>query len=154
LNIMTKKASFDSRHQFNEYHLQHIHKFLCFEYLHLVVHNVIILILLTNTHPWYTLILLSSLIQNAIEQPSLVIVYFGGNDCIHPFPSGLGPHVPLEEYVENMRKIAIHIMVKEYCYFDFKFRHKFTLTRLKLVVNYVHLIIVFHTSWNSCVIWV
>lgn len=48
--------------------------------------------------------------KNAIEQPSLVIVYFGGNDCFHPFPSGLGPHVPLEEYVENMRKIAIHIM--------------------------------------------
>ncbi|KAK2361083.1 GDSL esterase/lipase CPRD49 [Trifolium repens] len=47
--------------------------------------------------------------KDAIEQPSLVIVYFGGNDCIRPHPSGLGPHVPLEEYIENMRKIAIHI---------------------------------------------
>ncbi|XP_045793564.1 GDSL esterase/lipase CPRD49-like [Trifolium pratense] len=47
--------------------------------------------------------------KDAIEQPSLVIVYFGGNDCIRPNPSGLGPHVPLEEYIENMRKIAIHI---------------------------------------------
>jgi len=56
-----------------------------------------------------------------------VIVYFGGNDSFRPHPSGLGPHVPLEEYIENMRKIAIHIMVIEYCYFDFKFRHKFKL---------------------------
>lgn len=44
-------------------------------------------------------------------QPSLVIVYFGGNDSVHPHPSGLGPHVPLQEYVENMRKIANHIKV-------------------------------------------
>jgi len=41
-------------------------------------------------------------------------VYFGGNDCIPPHPSGLGPHVPLGEYIENMRKIATHIMVKEF----------------------------------------
>ncbi|CAJ2655961.1 unnamed protein product [Trifolium pratense] len=47
--------------------------------------------------------------KNAAEQPSLVIVYFGGNDSIHPHPSGLGPHVPLEEYIENMRKIIIHL---------------------------------------------
>ncbi|KAJ1377565.1 SGNH hydrolase-type esterase domain [Sesbania bispinosa] len=47
--------------------------------------------------------------KNATEQPSLVIVYFGGNDSTRPHPSGLGPHVPLEEYIENMRKIAIHI---------------------------------------------
>jgi lysophospholipase L1-like esterase len=44
-------------------------------------------------------------------QPSLVIIYFGGNDSIHPHPSGLGPHVPLEEYVENMRKIANYLKV-------------------------------------------
>lgn len=44
-------------------------------------------------------------------QPSLVIVYFGGNDSIGKHPSGLGPHVPLEEYIENMRKIIIHIKV-------------------------------------------
>jgi lysophospholipase L1-like esterase len=41
----------------------------------------------------------------------LVIIYFGGNDSIHPHPSGLGPHVPLEEYVENMRKIANYLKV-------------------------------------------
>ncbi|XP_071722627.1 GDSL esterase/lipase CPRD49-like [Rutidosis leptorrhynchoides] len=42
-------------------------------------------------------------------QPSLVIVYFGGNDSVRPRPDGLGAHVPLTEYVENMRKIAIHL---------------------------------------------
>ncbi|KAL4581358.1 hypothetical protein LXL04_017572 [Taraxacum kok-saghyz] len=42
-------------------------------------------------------------------QPSLVIVYFGGNDSVLPSPDGLSPHVPLSEYVENMRKIAIHL---------------------------------------------
>ncbi|MFS7895176.1 putative SGNH hydrolase-type esterase domain, SGNH hydrolase superfamily [Helianthus anomalus] len=40
-------------------------------------------------------------------QPSLVIVYFGGNDSERPCPDG--PHVPLPEYVENMRKISIHL---------------------------------------------
>ncbi|KOM37487.1 hypothetical protein LR48_Vigan03g086900 [Vigna angularis] len=47
--------------------------------------------------------------KDASVQPSLVIVYFGGNDSIDPHPSGLGPHVPLQEYVENMRKIANHL---------------------------------------------
>ncbi|XP_072969192.1 GDSL esterase/lipase WDL1 [Typha angustifolia] len=47
--------------------------------------------------------------KEAPVQPSLVIVYFGGNDCIAPYPSGIGPHVPLPEYVENMRKIANHL---------------------------------------------
>ncbi|KAL6142276.1 hypothetical protein ACLB2K_060559 [Fragaria x ananassa] len=42
-------------------------------------------------------------------QPSLVIVYFGGNDSMRPNPLGLGPHVPLPEYIENMRKIATHL---------------------------------------------
>jgi hypothetical protein len=28
-----------------------------------------------------------------------------------PHSSGLGPHVPLNEYIENMRKIAIHLKV-------------------------------------------
>ncbi|XP_071698589.1 GDSL esterase/lipase CPRD49-like [Rutidosis leptorrhynchoides] len=42
-------------------------------------------------------------------QPSLVIVYFGGNDAVDPRPDGLNAHVPLSEYVENMRKIAIHL---------------------------------------------
>ncbi|XP_021652385.2 GDSL esterase/lipase WDL1 [Hevea brasiliensis] len=47
--------------------------------------------------------------KDAAVQPSLVIVYFGGNDSIHPHPTGLGPHVPLPEYIDNMRKIAIHL---------------------------------------------
>ncbi|PWA96474.1 SGNH hydrolase-type esterase domain-containing protein [Artemisia annua] len=42
-------------------------------------------------------------------QPSLVIVYFGGNDSKLPSPDGVSAHVPLSEYVENMRKIAIHL---------------------------------------------
>ncbi|KAF7825538.1 GDSL esterase/lipase CPRD49 [Senna tora] len=46
--------------------------------------------------------------ENAV-QPSLVIVYFGGNDSMLPHPSDPGPHVPLQEYIENMRKIAIHL---------------------------------------------
>ncbi|KAJ4704443.1 GDSL esterase/lipase CPRD49-like [Melia azedarach] len=47
--------------------------------------------------------------KDAAVQPSLVIVYFGGNDSMRPHPSGLGPHVPLPEYIENMKKIALHL---------------------------------------------
>lgn len=47
--------------------------------------------------------------KDAAAQPSLVVVYFGGNDSMGPHSSGLGPHVPLPEYIENMRKILIHI---------------------------------------------
>ncbi|PIN09193.1 Isoamyl acetate-hydrolyzing esterase [Handroanthus impetiginosus] len=47
--------------------------------------------------------------KEADVQPSLVIVYFGGNDAMHPHPSGLGAHVPLPEYVENMKKIYLHL---------------------------------------------
>ncbi|XP_028075881.1 GDSL esterase/lipase CPRD49-like isoform X3 [Camellia sinensis] len=47
--------------------------------------------------------------KDAAVQPSLVIVYLGGNDSMHPHPTGLGPHVPLPEYIENMRTIAIHL---------------------------------------------
>lgn len=47
--------------------------------------------------------------KDAPVQPSLVIVYFGGNDSMKPHPSGLGPHVPLNEYIENMKKIALHL---------------------------------------------
>ncbi|KAL3523973.1 hypothetical protein ACH5RR_016807 [Cinchona calisaya] len=36
--------------------------------------------------------------QDAAIQPSLVILYFGGNDSMGPHSSGLGPHVPLPEY--------------------------------------------------------
>ncbi|CAI0415950.1 unnamed protein product [Linum tenue] len=49
--------------------------------------------------------------KDASVQPSLVIVYFGGNDSMGPHSSGLGPHVPLPEYVENMKKIALHLKV-------------------------------------------
>lgn len=49
--------------------------------------------------------------QDSANQPSLVIVYFGGNDCMLPFPSSKNPYVPLSEYVENMKKIAIHLKV-------------------------------------------
>ncbi|XP_073261377.1 GDSL esterase/lipase WDL1 isoform X4 [Populus alba] len=48
-------------------------------------------------------------VQDAAIQPSLVIVYFGGNDSVHPHATGLGPHVPLPEYIENTRKIAMHL---------------------------------------------
>ncbi|GLT89426.1 hypothetical protein SLE2022_074070 [Rubroshorea leprosula] len=47
--------------------------------------------------------------KDAAVQPSLVIVYFGGNDSMQPNPSGLGPHVPLPEYIDNMKKIATHL---------------------------------------------
>ncbi|XVF76821.1 hypothetical protein PTKIN_Ptkin13bG0297600 [Pterospermum kingtungense] len=47
--------------------------------------------------------------KDAVVQPSLVIVYFGGNDSAAPTPSGLGPHVPLPEYIDNMKKIALHL---------------------------------------------
>ncbi|KAJ3680887.1 hypothetical protein LUZ60_015376 [Juncus effusus] len=47
--------------------------------------------------------------HDAPIQPSLVIIYFGGNDSTGPHPSGFGAHVPLQEYIENMRKIGLHI---------------------------------------------
>ncbi|XP_068644344.1 GDSL esterase/lipase WDL1-like [Aristolochia californica] len=47
--------------------------------------------------------------KDAAIQPSLVIVYFGGNDSMGAHSSGLGPHVPLHEFVENMRRITSYI---------------------------------------------
>lgn len=47
--------------------------------------------------------------KEASVQPSLVIVYFGGNDSLGAHPSGLGPHVPLPEYIQNMRSLLTHI---------------------------------------------
>ncbi|XP_047943709.1 GDSL esterase/lipase CPRD49-like [Salvia hispanica] len=47
--------------------------------------------------------------KDAPVQPSLIIVYFGGNDSMGPHSSGLGPHVPLPEYIQNMRTIANHL---------------------------------------------
>lgn len=57
-------------------------------------------------------------VQEAAVQPSLVIVYFGGNDAVHPHPSGLGVHVPLPEYIENMKKIYFHLRVRN-AFFDY-----------------------------------
>ncbi|XP_042417257.1 GDSL esterase/lipase CPRD49-like [Zingiber officinale] len=48
--------------------------------------------------------------KNAAIQPALVIVYFGGNDSCIPHASIKGPHVPLQEYIANMEKIAVHLM--------------------------------------------
>jgi hypothetical protein len=67
-------------------------------------------------------------------------VYFGGNDCFPPHPSGLGTHVPLGEYIENLRKIAIYIKVKVYYYFYFKFQNQFE-SLLKNAVNCVQLMV-------------
>ena len=59
----------------------------------------------------YQLFLFFNYMKDAVVQPSLVIVYFGGNDSMEPHPSGLGPHVPLPEYIDNMKKIALHLKV-------------------------------------------
>ncbi|KAJ3697051.1 hypothetical protein LUZ61_000756 [Rhynchospora tenuis] len=48
--------------------------------------------------------------KDAPVQPSLVIVYFGGNDSSIPLPNdSSSPHVPLSEYKENMREIGLYI---------------------------------------------
>ncbi|KAJ4756293.1 GDSL esterase/lipase CPRD49 [Rhynchospora pubera] len=47
--------------------------------------------------------------KDAPVQPSLVIVYFGGNDSSTPLPDGSSYHVPLSEYKENMRHIGLYI---------------------------------------------
>lgn len=63
-------------------------------------------------------------VQDAAVQPSLVILYFGGNDATNPHSSGLGAHVPLPEFIENMKKIIVYIKV---CFF---ITHYFTLSTL------------------------
>ncbi|KAG5582803.1 hypothetical protein H5410_053430 [Solanum commersonii] len=46
--------------------------------------------------------------QNDKIQPSLVILYFGGNDSTDPdIPNS--PGVPIDEYVKNMEQIICHI---------------------------------------------
>ncbi|KAF2568305.1 hypothetical protein F2Q68_00028105 [Brassica cretica] len=45
-----------------------------------------------------------------VLEPSVPKVYFGGNDSVPPHPSGQGPHVPLSEFTENMRKIGEHLL--------------------------------------------
>ncbi|KAG9147759.1 hypothetical protein Leryth_018809 [Lithospermum erythrorhizon] len=44
---------------------------------------------------------------DAVEQPSLVIVYYGGNDSKGPTQPGF--HVPLPQYVTNMEHIIAHL---------------------------------------------
>ncbi|XP_055808576.1 GDSL esterase/lipase WDL1-like [Solanum dulcamara] len=46
--------------------------------------------------------------QNDKIQPSLVILYFGGNDSTDLDVPG-SPGVPIDEYVENMRQIILYI---------------------------------------------
>ncbi|KAK6778359.1 hypothetical protein RDI58_025077 [Solanum bulbocastanum] len=47
--------------------------------------------------------------KDAAVQPSLVIVYFGGNDSMKPDPNGSNAHVPLLEYIQNMKNIVLHL---------------------------------------------
>ncbi|KAJ6303525.1 hypothetical protein OIU77_017412 [Salix suchowensis] len=47
--------------------------------------------------------------KDVAVQPSLVIAYFGGNGSMKLIPSTFSPHVPLPEFIENMRKIATHL---------------------------------------------
>ena len=54
-------------------------------------------------------------------------MYFGGNDSLLPHPSGLGQHVPLQEYIENMRKIGTHLKVN--------FHTRITPFNLKVFLN-------------------
>lgn len=81
-------------------------------------------------------------------QPSLVIIYFGGNDSIHPHPSGLGPHVPLEEYLENMRKIANHLKVNQN-YFPSLHKIIFLPNFLYLMLQILTQIIMFVRAFRS-----
>lgn len=62
----------------------------------------------------YADVLLLFLTKDAAVQPSLVITYFGGNDSMNLIPSKFSPHVPLPEFIENMRKIATHLKVKPF----------------------------------------
>ncbi|GER55802.1 SGNH hydrolase-type esterase superfamily protein [Striga asiatica] len=48
-------------------------------------------------------------LKDAVIQPSLVILYFGGNDATNPHPNGLGSHVPLPEFIDNMKKMIAYI---------------------------------------------
>jgi len=63
-------------------------------------------------------------------------VYFGGNDSHLPHPSGLGPHVPLEEYIQNMTKIANYLKVK--FVIEFHFPILIVITRQEIIVHLIH----------------
>uniref|UniRef100_A0A7N0UNB5 SGNH hydrolase-type esterase domain-containing protein n=1 Tax=Kalanchoe fedtschenkoi TaxID=63787 RepID=A0A7N0UNB5_KALFE len=47
--------------------------------------------------------------KDAAVQPSLVVVYFGGNDSVQENPSDVGARVPLPEFIDNMKKIGLHL---------------------------------------------
>ncbi|CAM8973312.1 unnamed protein product [Rhodiola kirilowii] len=47
--------------------------------------------------------------KDAAVQPSLVIVYFGGNDSLKQHQNGTACRVPLPEYHDNMKKIGLHL---------------------------------------------
>ncbi|PHU05685.1 hypothetical protein BC332_26507 [Capsicum chinense] len=67
-------------------------------------------------------------------QPSLVILYFGGNDSQDPdFPNS--SHGPLHEYVENMRKLAHHIKIIGGMLFVETLRNKVKLMYLHFLAN-------------------
>ncbi|BBN07888.1 isoamyl acetate esterase [Marchantia polymorpha subsp. ruderalis] len=47
--------------------------------------------------------------KNLPTQPSLVVVFFGANDAAVPLKSGAGQAVPLQEFKENLKKIALYL---------------------------------------------
>ncbi|CAM8971498.1 unnamed protein product [Rhodiola kirilowii] len=49
--------------------------------------------------------------KDAAVQPSLVIVYFGGNDSLKQHQNGTACRVPLPEYHDNMKKIGLHLKI-------------------------------------------
>ncbi|KAI5068110.1 hypothetical protein GOP47_0016455 [Adiantum capillus-veneris] len=48
--------------------------------------------------------------KDALSQPALVVVFFGANDASFPMPSGKGQHVPVEEFKQNLRSIALYLL--------------------------------------------
>ncbi|KAI8028938.1 GDSL esterase/lipase CPRD49 [Camellia lanceoleosa] len=100
---------------------------------------------------------------DAAAQPSLVIVYFGGNDSMGPpHLSGLGPHIPLPESIENMRKIALHLKVVDLwtaiqrqgdwltaCFTD---RVHLSAEGSKVVVEEI-LNVLKEAEWDPCLYW-
>lgn len=50
-------------------------------------------------------------LQDHPVQPALVVVFFGANDASFPMPSGKGQHVPLQEFKENLKNIALYLKV-------------------------------------------
>eukprot|EP00884_Botryococcus_braunii_P006854 jgi/Botrbrau1/1616/Bobra.0185s0031.1 len=53
--------------------------------------------------------LLPSIFSTDVPPPELVIVFFGANDAAIPDHLSSRQHVPVEEYMENLRKIVLHL---------------------------------------------